>query len=296
MRFNHGLPCYLKRTEHATDFVYNGIMSFLHSLFSSQPTEQVTQVRFDLIKASYVYNDGNTGLQPTQITIDPHDNNVAIIGLNGSGKTTLLQILAAQVAPSTGSVLVSAHGTQYNTKSRAARRSIQKFIGWADQHKCESFFSHGGSIQETLVQYLRKHHMSPNDAYARVGRLFQQYDLTNFARTPLHALDQEQLHLLRIVTALINNPGILIIDEPTRGLDEISTSHVAKRLFSFDKQIIFSTHDIDLIMCDDFNIGRVLVMDDATIAFSGSAEQAREFYTHLIRNKYRELASHVHSQ
>ena len=69
-------------------------------------------------------------------------------------------------------------------------------------------------------------------------------------------------------------------------MDEIGTAHVAKALFSYNKQVIFATHDTDLIVRPEYAIGRVLVVDDHRVVFDGVPREAVDFTRILVRSKY----------
>ena len=100
------------------------------------------------------------------------------------------------------------------------------------------------------------------------------------------ALDSEKRHLLAIAAALSFSPAAIVADEPTKGLDEVASARVAKALFSYDKQVVFATHDTDLIVRPEYAIGRVLVVDDHRVVFDGAPREAVDFYTDLVRSKY----------
>jgi biotin transport system ATP-binding protein len=99
-------------------------------------------------------------------------------------------------------------------------------------------------------------------------------------------LDSEKRHLLAIASALSFSPAAIVADEPTKGLDEVASAHVAKALFSYDKQVVFATHDTELITRAEYAIDRTLVVDDHQVVFDGGPHEAVAFYTDLIRAKY----------
>ena len=72
-------------------------------------------------------------------------------------------------------------------------------------------------------------------------------------------------------------------------MDEIGTAHVAKALFSYDSQVVFATHDTDMIMRPEYAIERTLVLDDGAVAFDGTPADAVTFYTDLVRRRYESL-------
>ena len=81
------------------------------------------------------------------------------------------------------------------------------------------------------------------------------------------------------------SPAAIVADEPTKGLDEIGSSHVAKALFGYNKQVIFATHDVDMITRPQYAIDRALVVDDHAVVFDGEPAAATAFYEDLIRSK-----------
>ena len=75
-------------------------------------------------------------------------------------------------------------------------------------------------------------------------------------------------------------------DEPTTGLDEIGTAHVARALFGYNKQVVFATHDTEMIVRPEYAIDRTLVLDDHRIVFDGAPADAVAFYNELVRAKF----------
>ena len=75
-------------------------------------------------------------------------------------------------------------------------------------------------------------------------------------------------------------------DEPTKGLDEIGTTHVAKALFGYNKQVVFATHDTEMIVRPEYAIDRTLVLDDHRIVFDGTPAESVAFYNDLVRAKF----------
>ena len=109
--------------------------------------------------------------------------------------------------------------------------------------------------------------MPESERQAIIGNLFAHFDLASVAREPASALDSEKRHLLAIAAALSFSPAAIVADEPTKGLDEVASARVAKALFSYDKQVVFATHDTDLIVRPEYAIDRVLVVDDHRVVF-----------------------------
>ena len=127
--------------------------------------------------------------------------------------------------------------------------------------------------------------MPESERLAIVGNLFAHFGLSTVARQSASSLNSEQRHLLAIASALSFSPAAIVADEPTKGLDEIGSAHVAKALFGYNKQVIFATHDVDMITRPQYAIDRALVVDDHAVVFDGEPAAAAAFYEDLIRSK-----------
>ena len=271
---------------------YNGPMSVFDSLFHSRRHQTpATTVDIAMHGAGYVYSDGAVGCEPTDLRIAHDGGNVAVIGLNGAGKSTLIRMIGAQESPTSGAVDYIIDGSPRDLSRRADRPVIASAVGYVDLEHVRSHFQRAKSLEDALDGYLERHHVPPAERAARIGDLFAAFDLSEVRHMHLDTLDGERLHLLAMAVACCHLPAMLVADEPTRGLDEISSAHVAQRLFRYGKPVVFTTHDVELIADERYEIRRVLVMDEAHIVFDGDPKHATDFYTQLIRSKYQSMSS-----
>lgn len=266
-------------------------MNFLSTLLHRDTAHAPSHVGITLTDASYHYADGTVGLAPTSCTFAPGEGNVAIIGLNGAGKSTLVRLLGAAAIPTGGSITFDLDGTDCEPAHRAGRRRIEAAVGFVDLAHVESHFRRASSVEAALLEYLKRHGVSLDERIARVGALLERFDLLEVRHVPYEELDGERLHLLTGAVASATSPALLVADEPTRGLDEISSAHVARRLLSCGTPVIFSTHDVGLITHEPYGITRTIVMDETHLVFDGEPQRAASFYTQLIRSKYQSLTS-----
>ena len=246
-----------------------------------------------------MYEDGNIGLEATTLDITPDSKRVAIIGLNGAGKTTLLKLLDGALAATSGTARIEADGKKPTRTEAAGTASapavkrdlkhVEDLVGRVRREEIPNAYYKAASIREAIDLPLKKHKVPESERQAIIGNLFAHFDLASVAREPASAsiaLDSEKRHLLAIAAALSFSPAAIVADEPTKGLDEVSSTRVAKALFSYDKQVVFATHDTDLIVRPEYAIGRVLVVDDHRVVFDGAPREAVDFYTDLVRSKY----------
>ncbi|MBW3094581.1 ATP-binding cassette domain-containing protein [Bifidobacterium sp. 64T4] len=254
------------------------------------------RLTFTLAEAGHTYDDGVTGLSPTSLTIS--ERRVAVIGLNGTGKSTLLGLLDGTLKATCGTVTIAgsadgdaAGGEQETLDPRSKRdmKRVDELIGRVRREEIPESFNRSENIADAVDALLKKHHVPDSERRAIIGDLFAHFDLASAAREPASALNGEQRHLLAIAAALSLRPSCVVADEPSKGLDEIGTAHVAKALFSYDSQVIFATHDTDMIVRPEYAIDRTLVLDDRTVVFDGTPTDAVAFYTDLIRRHYESL-------
>ena len=255
-------------------------MGLFDSLFGKDEALP-SQVTFTLDQAGHTYEDGSVGLLPTSLTITPDDRRVAVIGLNGAGKTTLLKLLDGALAATSGSVSITAGETALSP----ALKRIEDIVGRVRREEIPDSYYRAATIREAIDQPLKKHKVPESERLAIVGNLFAHFGLSTVARQSASSLNSEQRHLLAIASALSFSPAAIVADEPTKGLDEIGSAHVAKALFGYNKQVIFATHDVDMITRPQYAIDRALVVDDHTVVFDGEPAAAAAFYEDLIRSK-----------
>jgi len=136
-----------------------------------------------------------------------------IEGPNGSGKSTLLGLLSTAVRPTTGTVLWQPYGDD----PEAAR----SHIGWLGH---EALVYPDLSGIENLEWCARLHGLGPG----AVGALGDRLRLGSFARRPVRTMSRGQRQRIAIARALLHRPSLLLLDEPTTGLDHDGVSLLIK--------------------------------------------------------------------
>ncbi|KFI51354.1 ATP-binding cassette domain-containing protein [Bifidobacterium callitrichos] len=254
--------------------------------FSRKDTAKPTAVTFTLAGAGHTYDDGHVGLTPLDLTIT--EKRVAIIGLNGSGKSTLLGLLDGSLKPTAGKVTLSGADMTLDTSSKKDLKTVDEWVGKVRREEIPNVFYRAENIVKAVDESLKKHKIPDAERSARIGNLFAHFGLQQMRGAKAAELDSEKRHLLAIAAALAFNPSAIVADEPSKGLDEIGTRHVAEALFTYDKQVIVATHDTDMIVRPEYAIDRTLVLDAQHVVFDGTPKDAVAFYMDLIRRKYEE--------
>ncbi|WP_169337734.1 ABC transporter ATP-binding protein [Pseudoclavibacter soli] len=190
----------------------------------------------------------------------------AIVGPNGSGKTTLLQVLATVLRPQEGDVRIN--GIDAVVRPQDVRTSI----GWLTDSVA---LWPRLSVRKTLLAFSRLYGYSRSESRTRVDELLATLDLTDRAKTPARQLSRGERQLLGLARALVHDPQVLLLDEPTEALDARHRTLVLdliRGLAGEGKTVIVATHDFDqLDACAD----NVVYLHDGRTATAAEIEQAQ---------------------
>jgi ABC-2 type transport system ATP-binding protein len=190
---------------------------------------------------------------------------VGLLGPNGSGKTTLVITLATLRRPAGGSLRVMG----YDPAHRAGRRAIRRHLGYLPQ----TFGYHPRFTAQEFVEYLgwlkkvpsRRLREEANAALDAVG-------LADRTSDRLGTLSGGMLRRAGIAAAMVNRPRLLLLDEPTAGLDPVQRVELRRLVERLGNEctVLLSTHLVEDVasMCS-----RTLVMRSGTIAYSGSPQE-----------------------
>jgi ABC-2 type transport system ATP-binding protein len=181
-----------------------------------------------------------------------------LLGPNGAGKTTLLSILATLLVPDGGRAHVL--GLDVVREAPALRRRINMASG-------RPSFLWSLRVEEILAFYGRLYGLSGDRLRRRVGALIEQYELTQYRRAQYSELSTGLKQRVALAKALVNDPELLFLDEPTLGLDpDVSVrvrSHIAALRREQGMTIVLTTHYMREAdeLCDEIGFikaGRIL--------------------------------------
>jgi energy-coupling factor transporter ATP-binding protein EcfA2 len=164
---------------------------------------------------------------------------VALMGRNGSGKTTLLRLVAGLHRPSSGKVLIAGQDT-----ARLHPADIAQTVGYLPQNPSALFFAE--TLRAELAFTLRHHRQSGLDLEATLAALGLEHAIDRHPRD-LSGGERERAALAAV---LVGGPRVLLLDEPTRGMDAVrkralvATLH---RLRDDGVAILLTTHDVELV-------------------------------------------------
>jgi ABC-2 type transport system ATP-binding protein len=165
---------------------------------------------------------------------------VSLLGPNGAGKTTLLKILSCLVLPDAGRAIVGGEDTIHENR-------VKRLIGLV--HSDERSFYWRLSGRENLRFFARLYDVPYRRTEARVAELLERVDLTGAADRPFSGYSSGMKQRMAIARALLHDPPILLMDEPTRSLDPLTAiglrQFVMTRLRDGQgKTVLIATHDL----------------------------------------------------
>jgi ABC-2 type transport system ATP-binding protein len=212
-----------------------------------------------------------TALYPFSLTVG-EGQCIALCGGNGAGKSTLLHIIAGISAPSEGTVLVDRIDLLKNRKGYVTQ------IGYMPD---EFIAQESMTVQEFLGFYARLRNISSK----RVMEIIQLLGLEDKKHEIIKHLSKGMRQRLLFGQALIGNPRVLILDEPTNGLDPYWIDVFIKHLNDLKKMgttIIYSTHMMDVAA---ETADQVIFMENgkAAVSLTNDAQNAKEFMDKLLQ-------------
>ena len=210
---------------------------------------------------SFSYSGGVNVLEDLSFDIQEKDF-IAIIGANGSGKSTLLKLILKELNPSDGEIFISSTNIK-NFKEWDT-------IGYVPQINAGNIPGFPITALEIVTlnlynkmgffKFSRKSHIE------LAKRALSQVNMLDFANTPINKMSGGQQQRIMIAKSLINNPKILIFDEPTTGIDKESKNQLFRILTHLNRvhgiTIILVTHELE-IMKD--NLTRVVEIKDKKV-------------------------------
>ena len=140
-----------------------------------------------------------------------NNENVAIVGKNGSGKSTLIKIISGILRPTSGEILFNHKNIYENQKEY--KRNIGVIFGQRSQLYQNMIF------RESLELFRLIYKIEKNEANKRLNTLIDLFKLENLLKKPIREMSLGQKMKCKIALVLFHNPKILLLDEPTIGLD-----------------------------------------------------------------------------
>jgi len=222
---------------------------------------------FDLRNVSYTYLRRFEALKEVNLTINAGEQ-VAILGANGSGKSTLLAILNALNYPTSGEFYAFGNPVKeelFDTlEDNEFNRFFRKKVGFLFQNPDVQLFS--STVYDEIAFGPLQLDLPPEDVKKRTEDIIRMLGIENLADRAPHMLSGGEKKKVCIASILSTNPDVLLLDEPTGGLDPRSQMwliELIQDLAKSGKTIITATHDLDIVQ--QISNRAIVVGEDHTI-------------------------------
>lgn len=188
-----------------------------------------------------------------------------LLGPNGAGKTSLLRTMATVIPPTSGRLRLVGHDPRHY----GARREIRRRLGYLPQ---SPGYYRGFTVVEFVEYFALLKEIPAARVCAAVAAAVERVGLSGSAKARLRTLSGGMLRRAAIAQAIVNEPALLLLDEPTAGLDP--EQRVAFRGLLRDlgqrATVLVSTHLVEDV---GTACGRVAVMDQGRLVFNGTPQE-----------------------
>ena len=198
----------------------------------------------DLRSLSFRYADGTAALTDVSLSVAPGEC-VALLGPNGSGKSTLLHhlngILPERLPTAHGTVLIGGVMVSAETVAEVRRQAGLLFQDPDDQLFCST-------VSDDVAFGPQQMGLSPAAVAVRVREALERVGLSGLANRPPHHLSTGEKRRACLAGVLACSPGILVLDEPSSGLDPRGRRELLSLLKSIPATKLIATHDLELVV------------------------------------------------
>jgi len=210
---------------------------------------------------------------------------LGLLGPNGAGKTTSLRMLSTALQPTSGELIIN--GQDVVADPLVMRKRIGFLSGTTSLY-------HRLTVRENVQYFGRLHGMSEAALAQELEKVFELLDIHSFADKKADSLSTGMKQRANIARTVIHSPEVIVLDEPTTGLDVISAKTILDFIESYKKSgvpVIFSTHHLHEVekLCD-----RVVLIDEGITKFEGLIKDFKKLsntgdlydvFVNLVKNK-----------
>ena len=200
---------------------------------------------------------------------------VGYIGPNGAGKSTTIKMLTGILVPTSGEIRVNGY------VPFRQRRQYVKTIGVVFGQRTQLWWDI--AVIESFKLLRRIYDVPQRDFEARMDRFDQILNIRDYLHTPVRKLSLGERMRCDLAAALLHNPPLLFLDEPTIGLDVVAKDHIRQFLRAINREfrttVLLTTHDLDDIeeLCR-----RIMIIDHGRVLYDGPLADLKQ---RLLRTK-----------
>ena len=224
------------------------------------------RTRVEIVDCAKTYPGGAQALRPTTLTVEPGEV-LALLGPSGCGKTTLLRVIAGLVDPDRGGRIL------FNSDDVTSRPIEQRAVGMVFQHY--ALFPQM-SVEANIGYGLRVRGIAPDRIRQRVGEVIELVRLGGLEQRRPAQLSGGMIKRAAMARAIIMDPRLLFLDEPSAGLDPVVAASLDELILKLrdatGMSLVVVTHELD----SAFKIAdRIAVLDHGDILVCGSVAEVR---------------------
>lgn len=187
---------------------------------------------------------------------------VGILGVNGAGKTTIIKIISGITKQDRGDVKIFSKDI--------SDRSYLNNIGYLSEIP---YFSQNFTVKETIEFF---NSLSLNKtSYEKLHELYESFSIKSFLNEKIKNLSKGMLQKVALAISIVNNPQLLVLDEPTTGLDPITSDLINELIIKLNNELKTTTISITHDLRSAIKIAkRIILLQDGYKVFDGSVEEA----------------------
>ena len=207
-------------------------------------------------------------VQDLSFTIQPGEI-FGLLGTNGAGKTTTFRMIMGLIKPKEGSISYFNHEVSYDDVNT---------IGYMIE---ERSLLTKVTVKDLMMYLGQLKDVSKEDIETRLDYWLERFGISSYKTKKVKELSKGNQQKIQFIAALINNPKLLILDEPFSGLDPINTEIFVSAIRDFQKQgamVIFSSHQLDHVesFCE-----KIVVLEKGKVILEGPIQEIKEAYQKL---------------
>jgi energy-coupling factor transporter ATP-binding protein EcfA2 len=216
----------------------------------------------EIDKLWHAYPEGITALKNVSLRICEGEF-VAVMGRNASGKTTLVKHINGLLKPTKGKVIVNGIDTR-----RATIAQLSKKVGFIFQNPNDHIFA--DTVEEEIAFILKNLGFDSGEIAARIDEMLEMFALKEFRKQYPRSLSGGERQRVAMASVLVARPQVLILDEPTRGMDYRLKNELMRFLNGYREKgntVVLVTHDVETVA---EHADRVVLLSEGRVVVDGN--------------------------
>ena len=234
----------------------------------------------DVIKLTKIYKLKNKQVSAlSDVSFTLKSGIGSLVGHNGAGKTTLIKILSTLVIPTSGDAFIEGHSVTREEKK------VRELVGLVSVS--ERQFYYRLTAMENLLFFSSLQGLSITEAKKRAKEVLEMLNLSEWENVQYMKFSTGMQRKLALARALITDPPVILLDEPTLGLDPLSAREFRNVIKNFkDKTILFSSHYLKEV---EELADKIILIKRGKIICEGNAEELKSKLGKVVEVKVREI-------